>query len=168
MIISNLDSAFKHAQNTLRKSYVHNWFQRIPKNKGRHLLLKSCDPKIPNFYVLFKNDFFHLFNEFCPEFVKDNPSCRGLGESINEESLNEALRNNAYLLYVYPNGSIYGIHPKMIYKSWSDLPPIQKSELLRKQKKSNEYRLRDGSGMIAKIFELEFLFPIKWLERLNE
>jgi hypothetical protein len=158
--------AFRYARITLEKRYK-TIFEWIPKNKKRHLLLRNVGHGL-NFYCLYKKDFFQSFNSRCPGFVKIHPELSGLGESINESNFQDALNHNATLIYIYPDGSIYGVHTKLIDKFFSLLPEYIKNEMIRTQDKTNFYKASDGSGQYNAVLEQERVFPIKWLERLNQ
>jgi len=166
-LLINKDMAFDYVQKIIQKHY-DAWFRRELLNHGRHLLLSPTNSLVvPKFYVLYKKDFFHKFNDHCEGFVKDNPYYRGLGESINEEFLQRAIREDALLLFVYPNKQIYSIFPMVIYKLWQNQPPHLKGELLRTQLKNNQYSIPDYNNGLKQVYELTFVFPIKLMSKLD-
>jgi len=119
-------------------------------NKGRHCLI---DTESNKYYVLFKHGFFYSFNKQFPQFAKENHS--GYGESINKEYLNIAIKNDAYLLFIYEDGKIYLIHS---YK-------VKKIDLVRTQEIQRIYNLPSFSNSREIVNEVTYSFPLNKLIR---
>ncbi len=118
---------------------------------------------IPSYYVLFKREFLWSFNKQFPVFVKEQSEYRGVGESINKNSLYGALtRSIDYLLFVYPDGKVYRISPKGVRNF------CQKNNLIRTQDKVNNFKVKDGTGKSIPIRETTYSFPVQLLEYMGD
>jgi len=161
MPLVNKDMAFDYIIKKLHTKY-DAWFSVIPINRGRHMILKPQKNLIPLFYCLYKREWIREFNNMFKDYVKNNPDMRGLAESINKECLFYSIRIGAnYLLYIYPDQSIYIINPLLVKKY------CEKNHLVRFQQKTNDYKLPDFQKSIERINEITYCFPIKLLERLE-
>lgn len=78
-------------------------------NFGRHFVV---DTDRGRFYVVFKREFFHSFASQFPHF-SSHPMYSAMGESLNKECLNVAIRRSAVLVFVYPSGRIYRVFPAL-------------------------------------------------------
>lgn len=158
----NKSSAFDYVAKLFHQKY-DCWFNVLPVNRGRHMILKPQGGKAPTFYVLFKREWMYEFNKLFQRFVRENPEFRGLGESVNREWLLYSLKVGAdYLVFVQPDRSLY-IIPPLLVKNF-----VEKYNLIRTQLKSNDYRIPDGSESIERINELTYCFPIRLLTRMEE
>lgn len=77
-------------------------FESIPFNNSRYVMLKTAIGKI---MVVFKRDFFNSFGKI---FASEGES--GIGETINNEDLKSALREEIeWIYFIYGNAHIYRI-----------------------------------------------------------
>lgn len=155
-MLNNQVMAFDFVKRMLRTKYGV-WFDYYLYNKGRHLLIQSMDVNTPNVYAIYKRDFFRTFNDYFPNFVKENPHLAGLGESINKDYLEIAIiRGVDFIYFVHPDETIYAIHPMQIKKF------CEKHGLIREQKKINEY-LQPNSLERIGVSEITYCIPAKLL-----
>lgn len=156
--------AFDYLKVFLRNKYNGVWFTPIPNNRGRHILLVSQEESPIRFYCLFKKEWLKCFNNLFPLFIRSHKGFySGLGESINVEWLNYAIKSGAnYLCYVYPDRKVYVVSPLAVKKF------CEKNGLIRIQDKSNAYLLPDGCKSVKLVNEKTYVFPIKLLERLGD
>ena len=154
--------AFDYLKRFFRNKY-DVWFTPIPKNKGRHILLISQESSPKRLYCLFKKEWLRCFNNLFPVFIRAYKGFySGLGESINVEWLNYAIRAGVnYLVYVYPDRKVYVVSPLAVKKF------CEKNGLIRKQDRINSYLLPNCSKSRELVNESTYVFPIKLLERLD-
>lgn len=157
VVVSNLDRAFSMINFFLRDKHG-SWFVLSKYNKGRHLLLRG-GREAPNYYVLYKKDFFNSYNEFGGEILVVHPEFMGLGESINESCLGVALHYKAVLLFIYPDGKVYCIHSETLWNLSRRYP-----SMLHVQKRSNVYKVPDFQKGRDVVHERVILFPLKLME----
>ena len=164
ILLLNKDMAFDYVIRFLRSKY-DTWFNPLPVNKGRHRLLQpQVKEDVPVFYCLFKREFLREFNLFAQNFLAkpDYEIYRGVGESINREWLDYAVKIADYLLFIYPDKKMYIISPVAVKKF------CEKHSLIRTQAKPNEYKLPDFSESKEILHEKTYFFPVKLLERFEE
>lgn len=124
-------------------------------NKGRHMLLETLMGN--KYYCLFKREYFQTFNNYYPEFVIHHPNLRGVAESINEEWLDLAIKFDAVLLFIHPDGRVYQIYPMT----------IKKLGLVRVQNEPNIYKKEDYTGEQEVVNEKTYHVPVKLLKRYD-
>lgn len=79
-------------------------------NKGRHKVVETKTGE--RFYCVYKREFFNKFGVVFQSFCSSNPLCiSGLGESLNESSVEKAIEMKATTLVF--------IHPDVIYTIYS-------------------------------------------------
>lgn len=162
MTFLNKSLAFDYVARLLHSKY-DCWYNVLPVNVGRHSLLRPQKPSNPVFYALFKREWMYEFNRMFQKFVRDSPDMKGLGESINKEWLDYSIRAGTdYLLFIYPDHTIYLVPPMLIKKF------CEKNNLIRTQRKTNDYKIPDFSESIEQINELTYCFPVKLLTKLDE
>jgi hypothetical protein len=122
------------------------------KNRDRHMVLYLKDGR--RFYCLFKREFIHSFNDYAKSLLNLYPDLRGHGESINVQWCRWASMNNCILLYVYEDGSIYQINPKI----------VTNVSVIHTQKQDNSYIIQNKREIIN---EEEYWFPVKLLMPFN-
>lgn len=143
-------------------------------NKSRDLfLVVSKDAVVEKFYVKFRRDvsfndegvavgFFLTFHKQFPEFFLLNSALGAVGESINIEVLNEAIRLGVdRLLFCYGDGKVYWIYPAL-FKKFSET-----NNLIRKQEAVNYYNAKDFTGQSKGVNEVTYCVPVKLLNRFE-
>ena len=163
MVLSNQDSACDFVMSWTRKKYGC-WFQKIDYQKGRHFHIKPSDSSKPSFYLVYKREWLKNFSWFFPEFLNQNPSLTGgLGESLNMEALLRCIRLNIdYVCFIHPDSEIYVIHPAVFLKF------ARKYDLVREQKRTNFYKMGDGSSNIKSVNETTFCIPKELLTKMEK
>jgi len=134
-------------------------------NKGRHKILYTQQQ---NFYLLFKRQPLHSFNYLHEDYVKTPNSFAGHGETINQEFLEFAIKENCLLLFTYQSDPfdknaedrIYYIHPNEV-KAFCTM-----HNLLRKHKEPVVERMIGSQSLVSR-YEVTYDFPIQLLKRLN-
>lgn len=109
------------------------------------------------YYCLFKREYFQMFNNYYPEFVIHHPNLRGVAESINEECLDFAIKLDAILLFIHPDGRVYQIYPMT----------VKKLGLVRVQNEPNVYKKDDYTGEQEAVNEKTYHVPVKLLKRFD-
>lgn len=155
-----VDSAFKGVAYFLRSKHNNFYFFQLF-NRGKHALFTPpVTTALPSYYVVFKRDFFFSFAKQFFEFVKEFPEFNTVGESINEEFLETALKFGVdYLLFVYDNGKVYKVSPFVVKRF------CEKHKLVRLQDKTTRI-IKDGYRQAIR--EKTYSFPITLLERFGD
>ena len=118
------------------------------------MYLRSSRIGVPSFYVVFKREFFLTFSEVFHEFVEENPSMQGVGESLNEDAVLLSVKLNAtFLVFVHPDGSVWLTYPLIFLKY------AQKHGLKRTQLRTFFYKKQDGTSDLVETRETTLSVP---------
>lgn len=131
-MVSNQNEAVRVVTEVLLKNRKAKILNLTILNNSKHAIIST---DVGNFYVVFKRDFFNSFGQIFND--------KGVGESINEESLEFADKQKANLLFVYPDGKIYTIS----------------AMLFKKLAKENEWIRKTSTG------EETYSIPVRYLTR---
>lgn len=162
MTLFNADAGFAHVKKVLHdKGYAIRMVDLVRlKGCGQHLVVQAEKDNVRQFfYCIYKREYVHSFNNYFPQFVKDNPEMAGFGESINTLSVDYARMRDSIILYVYPDSSIYAIYANIVYRFCSN------NMLVHVQNRENSHKTAYGYGQIEIVQEREYWFPISLLER---
>ncbi len=166
--ILNSVNAFHWLGYRLREKY-NVFFNVAEYNEGKHFLFYplSSDDSTPRFYAIFKREFFMTFNHVFKDFVTINNQYNTVeyntvGESINADWLEVAIRTSDFILFVYEGGAVYKVPPLLI-KNF-----CEKHQLIRVQDKKNIINTKNGTGAITTIKERTYSFPVALLERFGD
>jgi len=136
-------------EGVLNVSSVNNKFDRIVTTQ------KS------KYYVKFKREFFNTFNEQFRKFISENPEYSSLGESINKESLEQAIKTGCeWVIIIYKDGKMYRVNPRL----WMNF--AVSNNLIRTQEKENTFTRDDMSGNKETVNETTCSIPLKLMERI--
>jgi hypothetical protein len=123
-------------------------------NKGRHILIRN-DTNDIIYYAVYKREYFNTFSKKFPDFIRKNPSMCMIGESINSNFLDIAIRKGVYqILFIHPN-KIYSCFP-LFFKKFAE-----KNNLIRTQNKLNIY-------FNESTYEKTYSIPLNLLERFDK
>jgi len=161
--VLNCDNAFHWLGYMLRERY-NSYFNIAKYNNGKHFLFYPpvTDDLTPRFYAIFKREFFMTFNYAFKDFVTINNQYNTVGESINADWLEVAIKTADFILFIYEDGKIYKVAPLLIKKF------CEKHNLIREQDVKNKVNKCDGSGLSMMIKEKTYSFSITLLERFGD
>lgn len=151
MKLESSQNAFREIRKSMIKKGI-TIYSDIGKNEGKHRLFKTSEGL---YWALFKKAYYCTFNREFRDYAEINTS--GMGDSINMPELEEALRINAMLLYIYPDGKIYEIHPKV----------IKHIKLCREQECQRAEKMADYGNSIQIYHEQTYSFPLCLMQRFN-
>jgi hypothetical protein len=137
------------------------------------------------YYLVHKKDHFHAFNAIFKNYIDDNNTLSGIGESINIEYLQFAINYNAMLVfsyemyehifyvldrnklitllrYKYPELNNENVQTEALLKIYCEI-----YNLKREQDKSNTYKKNDYSESTVILQERTYSFPMKMMKRWN-
>lgn len=166
MKILNQDKAFEQARKLIsRKNHtIYYIIERF--NKNRHCIMKSKENN-DKYYVIYKRKKFltfdkHFLEETSPFYSKkfnnlvdENPSLRGIGESINIKYLHIAAIKDCKILIIYEDGYVMTVYAQQ----WLNF--AKKYNLIRVQERENTYMLCDGHKTKKVVRERTYSIPIK-------
>lgn len=128
-------------------------------NKSRHKIVQLDSGE--KWYCVYKREFYHTFaKEFEEEMLRHPYYAESEGESLNQESLKEAQRNDCDKLVF--------IHPDAVYFQYLNafLGFAISNNLIREQDKSNNYLVKGGER--KDLHEITYSVPVPFLEKLTE
>ncbi len=158
------ERVFREAIRFLNEKYDCTYV-RVNLNKGRHVMLRPINldnnRSIPTFYLVFKREVYKTFKDEFKEFCEHFSHLGDVGESINKEAVEYAVRRNVtYFGFVYPTNALY----IMDVREFRDF--AYKYNLIRKQDKTNLYEKEHKEGLRG-VQEVTYSTPIKNLRRLK-
>lgn len=137
-------------------------YQYCGNYRNGHAILKSYDRDSPNFYVVYKRDFYMTFKHEFSGFCESHPDLAGEGESINEEALSRAIRHGCeYIVFIH-RGEVFVTYPLLVAKF------CKSHGLIRGQKRLNLYLQANTNGNYAHESEVTYSFPKKLLRKFEE
>ena len=104
------------------------------------------------YYCVYKTDFFRSFS------IKF-PNERGLGESLNQECMEEAVKKGAILIFIYKFHGVYKILSKY-FKEYSEA-----NNLIREQEKGNMHHWNYHTGNRVVQHEITCCVPVHLLTK---
>lgn len=155
----NAEAVYSNFRDILQMNKFGNYSIRWL-HSHRHALFEPLQRNIDPMYVIFKREFFIKFGKMFPKFARENPSMAGYGESINEESLELALKYDCMLVFIHKEG-VYTIYPAQVKKF------CIKNDLIRTQERKNLVVNPNYSGEVEVIKERTYSFPLKLMENID-
>jgi hypothetical protein len=126
-------------------------------NKSRHKIVELETKE--RWYCVYKREFYHTFSkEFEDELLKHPYYVDSEGESLNQEALKEAQRNDCDKLVF--------IHPDAVYFQYLNafLSFAISNNLIREQERENEYLFEGGKRKA--VHEITYSVPVPFLEKM--
>ena len=128
-------------------------------NKSRHKIVQLDSGE--KWYCVYKRESYHTFSKEFPELATRYPIFEGVeGESLNQEALKEAQRNDCTtVVFIYPDTVRYQFLTNFIEFAIVN-------NLIREQDRSNNYLQKGGER--KDIHELTYSVPLTFLMELKE
>lgn len=160
----NQEGAYNYIINRLKKQRLLENHER--ENKGRHIIINTYLKEPWNkIYMVFKREHFHTFsNMFYFNFSSkpENEKYKDKeGESLNKGAINLAIKEDAVLIFIYPDKKMKWIYPaqfKMFAEKW---------DLINEQDKANIYKQKNYTGKLEAVNEITYSVPIDFLKNLD-
>ena len=120
--------------------------------RGGHTILRS--DIAPSLYCVFKREYYLTFGKEFPEYTDE------LGESINLEALERAIALKCdYIVFIH-SVRTFKVFPMQIKKF------CEARNLIRQQKRFNQYKTTDCTNRIQLELESTYSFPITLMEEV--